>query len=190
MEVLNPTSRYDGNDKAVDDSGHLTEDESLVNNIQSLCQELQDMILSFMCPVPATVHITKDFKPPIALQQNRKLRAKFAQDYYGTSVFKSEVRHLLFLSPARKSESLLLTDYFRSLSKTHKDMMESLQVIRTDRPVPKHFGVLIATSARESLALAGLSHANIVIGFNHNDGQTTWYDSAGEILPVAPGAPL
>lgn len=64
-------------------------------------KELQDTILNFTDAfhIPATVLIDESFKPPIALQLNRKLRAKFAKDYYVHGIFTGKLTAGTLLYP-------------------------------------------------------------------------------------------
>lgn len=61
----------------------------LDGNIQALPQELQDLILEFLEEIqtPDRIILTTHYKPPSALQLNRKRRAEFAKKYYSTTVF-------------------------------------------------------------------------------------------------------
>lgn len=61
----------------------------LDSRIQALPQELQDTILCFTSgfQISANVAIEKSYQPPVALQLNRKLRAKFNKEYYGGASF-------------------------------------------------------------------------------------------------------
>ncbi|CZT20263.1 uncharacterized protein RCC_06121 [Ramularia collo-cygni] len=63
--------------------------EVLDSHIQSLCQELQDMIFECVldAQIPDTARITCALKPPTALQLNREIREKFARRYYGHTTF-------------------------------------------------------------------------------------------------------
>ncbi|CZT20262.1 uncharacterized protein RCC_06120 [Ramularia collo-cygni] len=69
-------------------SGKQASDE-LDNRIQSLCQEIQDMILeTFLeAQIPCAVVLTNGYKSPVGLQLNRKIRGKFAKKYYGRTTF-------------------------------------------------------------------------------------------------------
>lgn len=66
--------------------------EDLDAHIQALPQELQDAILDStgIFEIPAVVSITKDYKPPVALQLSHKIRAQFAETYYTNAAFSSQ----------------------------------------------------------------------------------------------------
>lgn len=62
---------------------------SLDDRIQALPQELQDGIVEAFLAVDssATVKISPNYKPPMQLQVNRRLRSIFAKTYYSNSTF-------------------------------------------------------------------------------------------------------
>lgn len=66
-------------------------DEKLSRRIQALPQELQDAILDFTIsmdiPGNDAIHITKKYKPPLGLQLVRKIRDRFAKQYYSGAIF-------------------------------------------------------------------------------------------------------
>lgn len=62
---------------------HVAEMRTLGDCVQSLPQELQDMILDFTVAItPANVHIDEHYKPPVQLQINRATRSKAAATFY------------------------------------------------------------------------------------------------------------
>lgn len=86
--------------------------------IQALPQELQDTILSFTDAfhIPDTQNPRrKRYKPPVALQLNRKLRAKFAQEYYSSVIFEGFGLFDLII-------------WLRSLRDHHKVLVRNLQL--------------------------------------------------------------
>ncbi|CAK1357965.1 unnamed protein product [Cercospora beticola] len=59
---------------------------TLEERIQSLAQELQDMILDYTLLIePTTVNITDRYQPPWQLSVNRRTRPLVAEHYYSTS---------------------------------------------------------------------------------------------------------
>lgn len=67
------------------DTGDSQAGEALDSQIQSLCQELQDMIFKFVqdSQLASQILITSNYKPPTALRISRDTRARFAKAYYG-----------------------------------------------------------------------------------------------------------
>lgn len=76
------------------------EDESTTMGlkIQRLPKELQDSIidLTSILDVPTSVFVNDSYKPPVALQLNRRIRAKYAEKYYSTTVFEFEYPNKAF----------------------------------------------------------------------------------------------
>lgn len=125
--------------------------EDLDSRIQDLPQELQEMIMWFTdgFDVPTVVSITKavhkpcddykyqiepSYKPPIALQLNRKLRYQFAEKYYRNTMFVYIVdSHWSFLSPSSLTAVAVtrnhLWRWIQSLSKIHRDMIQSFELM-------------------------------------------------------------
>lgn len=130
--------------------------------IQALPQELQDTILWFTdgFEIPAIVPITKvedrhshshgpgstlrrfsskfyskHHKPPVALQLNRSLRAKFAQEYYSSVTFECHTGCLKDLGGSRHWQyspdgdgGVYFLSWIKSLSKTHRSINGHIQL--------------------------------------------------------------
>ncbi|CZT21058.1 uncharacterized protein RCC_06919 [Ramularia collo-cygni] len=130
----------------------ITENNTELNDrIQALPLELQDIILWFTdaFQIPDTpVSITEfspvftdryqnipTYAPPIAFQLNRKLRAQFATKYYSTVTFELVTKDhadLLTPRPFRKPAMHYLSRWLKSLSKSHLDLIKSLQFTEWD----------------------------------------------------------
>ncbi|CZT21060.1 uncharacterized protein RCC_06921 [Ramularia collo-cygni] len=125
--------------------------DDLDSRIQALPQELQDTILSFTdaFDIPTVVKINEydderycltgtlhfaDFKPPIGLQLNRQLRAKFAKRYFSSVTFECAAVRLtdsldLEGEPYAPLSGLHhLSKWVESLDETHRSTIGTLRV--------------------------------------------------------------
>jgi hypothetical protein len=99
---------------------HRIDPDLLDARIQALAQELQDEIFSFaFLQIPISVFIDKDYKPPMALQLNRKLRARFAKAYYA---------NVMFMCKGHKYERYkhYMAAWASQLEKQHRDAIQKI----------------------------------------------------------------
>lgn len=127
-EVTNEITATTGN--------NIETTNELDSRIQSLAQELQDTILSFTdgFHIPATVAIAESYRPPVALQLNRKLRAKFAKEYYGGATFvaivnsKEELHHFFRGGNHMRGGNHDYHKWLRSLGAASLESMRNIEV--------------------------------------------------------------
>ncbi|KAK4614091.1 hypothetical protein CLAFUW4_09328 [Fulvia fulva] len=96
--------------------------------VQALPQELQDMVFEEVIRhdfnrILNKIIVKDDYKPPIALQLHRKLRASFANEYYRTAVVTS-------LPWSR------LKAFLRALPPHHRAMVNSVHMRSPDSKTP------------------------------------------------------
>lgn len=95
---------------------------ALDSKIQTLCQELQDMILEFVQDhdIPTKpVMLDKYYKTPGALQISRKTRATFAKKYYGVAYFECTVIDV---------DGVQFDKWFHTMDHTHFALMKHIEV--------------------------------------------------------------
>lgn len=122
--------------------------ESLDKKIQALPQELQDLILDFKIAVnpndEGVILVTEDYKPPVGLQLNRKIRASFAAKYYSGAIF--QLAYLPFGSASDKMfwnpyvngcqcrpwafESL--SHFYNTLDSSHSTLIRNIRLEKSD----------------------------------------------------------
>lgn len=147
------------NPPAPDTDIDTSEDISLGTRIQALPQELQDLVISFTdvfhIPIKVTINqfdadrrkevaswrkrsYSARYQPPVALQLNRKLRAKFAQDYYSNVMFEcltESFNDTIGPCSRRIAQTGLdhLAFWFASLEDKHKSMIRHFQIFAEER---------------------------------------------------------
>lgn len=108
-------------------AGAYDDGVSLDSKIQSLAQELQDMIFYFYegSQLQESVDIAPEsYKPPVALQLDRKSRSRFAAAYYHLAVFK--IDHEAFGMNGRLPEKYDCESWIESLSDEHTTMISTI----------------------------------------------------------------
>ncbi|CZT23453.1 uncharacterized protein RCC_09167 [Ramularia collo-cygni] len=101
-----------------------TSDNVLDARIQDLAQELQDQIFKMaFLEIPDTVAIVPDHRAPAALQLNRAIRAKFAEEYY---------RKVVFVGQFTNATPILLPAWLSQLSEEHQNAIRSIRIAVSD----------------------------------------------------------
>lgn len=142
------------------------EDEKLDANIQSLCQELQDIIFAFAYQIPPHVLLTDNYNPPTALQLNHELRERYALEYYGNTIFEckcedgSELQQFIW-----NQGQHCFRAWARSLSDTHRLMIANVHITRPSDLYSTGNWFLTHTLMilNRRVSQAGLGHANVVL---------------------------
>jgi hypothetical protein len=101
---------------------------NLDSRIQALPQELQDAILEHTDAfhILPTTCVTQQYKPPVALQLNRKLRAKFVAEYYSATIFEYQFPPTGDELMADRGETLAL--WLSKLWESHRGAFPGFQV--------------------------------------------------------------
>lgn len=194
--------------------------EELDNRIQALPQELQDMIIwsteGFHIPVAVSINtylgeavyedkdhhyvayceFENDYKPPLALRLNRKIRAQFANKYFSTILFDYIIEdHMeLRLKPTRKNPpAYYLSHWLQSLSPEHKNMIRSLQVTEIEgiqsfyQTYPHHCSQIVRYLKR-LLVVAGIKDFNrlalVLACIAEGKQPVEKYDIEGQLISV------
>lgn len=110
--------------------------ETFEARIQALPQELQDTIFEQVVALPSSndniVHITSTYKPPLALQVNKKLRNDLARTYYTDSTF--QVSHKENLNVGKKhynertSWDILCFYWLEQLNSAHRHLINKIRL--------------------------------------------------------------
>lgn len=95
--------------------------------------------------VPATIVISEKYRPPIALQLNRKLRGKFAVQYYGDVVFERALNSML-KSSEDKEHIMGMCRWLSILTDEHRKMMRAVCIKLGPRVPAIRLGDLDAAS--------------------------------------------
>ena len=98
---------------------------SLVQRVQALPQELQDMIFGY-ATIPSTSNtdlLPQQYRPPSALQINRKTRGKFASEYYPATTIRVDFHRLEDNDNVR-----MLGRFMDSLLATHLDIVQAIEI--------------------------------------------------------------
>lgn len=133
-----PSSKPRPSKASTTKSSQIQTSAQLDSHIQALPQELQDATISltdiFHVDTTASVHIDTSYKPPVALQLNRKLRTTYAARYYSTTTFVSNCRLPTSTGVLHKQqlENAIreISTWLSSLSEAHQRMMRHMCIKR------------------------------------------------------------
>ena len=157
------------------------ESDHLKARIQALPQELQDAIFEKLVALTfarnSIVHITGTYKPPLALQINKKLRSDLAIIYYSQSTFRIALNEIVrtkeikqALVPHRDGitpPDLLCFYWLEQLNVAHRDFISTIRfpvAIPTRNQLPNYIRHYDRFCAWRGLPPGGLdSHAEFRI---------------------------